>query len=423
MMDAPQMTDDITFLTGLISAGRAGEGAVQAIVAERLTRLGCAIDRLTYDPARVRLRNEFAEERAMTPDERMAVVARYPGTGGGRACILFAHPDSEPLPQEHGWASDPFAARLCGGRLHGWGVADDLSGVAAMVSGLELALAGGWRPRGDIIIASTPSKRHVRGVAAVLERIARPDAAIYLHPAESGAGMGEIKACTPGLLEFRVALSGRAAETAEPGHSAFAHKGHGVADVAATVIAALKALDAARAARVHHDRIEQFVSRASNILILGLRFGEEGNQNRMPVEGILEGAVSFPPGETLDMLMAELKSEIATLALPPAWPAELRPVISFPAAVAGAETPLEHPLFRAVNAAIRLETGKDAFVNPVHTASDIRVPIVQHGMPTVGLGPLSGDLTQNGRTNEWVDAQDHSRCVRVVAAALGSWCG
>ncbi len=417
------MTDAIAILSELIALGRSGETAIQQAVAARLAAVGCSIEALTYEPAEIGLREEFAQDQAIAPGQRTAVVARLRGSGGGRSCILFAHPDSEPVPEAHGWSADPFVARIADGRIHGWGVADDLAGVAAMVSGLELALADGWRPRGDIVVASTPSKRHARGVAAVLERIARPDAAIYLHPAESGAGMGEIKACTPGLLEFRIALGGQPPETAEPGHAAFAHRGFSVADAARAVLEQLRRLDAERGARIAHARIESFVGRATNILVSAVSFGEAGRRNRLPTDGWIEGSVSFPPGETLEQAMGDIRRAVEATALPAGWPAALRPAVAFPAGVTGAETPADHPLFLAVNAAIRAETGRDAFVNPVHTASDIRVPIVQHGIPTVGLGPLGGDLTQNGRTDEWVDVADHRRCAAVVAAALKGWCG
>jgi acetylornithine deacetylase len=62
-------------------------------------------------------------------------------------------------------------------------------------------------------------------------------------------------------------------------------------------------------------------------------------------------------------------------------------------------------------------------MNPLHTGSDIRNPAVQKGIPCVGLGPLGGDLTQNGRTDEWVDVQDHLRAVAVTAALIAEWCG
>ncbi len=59
----------------------------------------------------------------------------------------------------------------------------------------------------------------------------------------------------------------------------------------------------------------------------------------------------------------------------------------------------------------------------MHTSSDIRNPIVQKGIPTVGLGPLGGDLAQNGRTDEWVDIEDFVRGVKVTAGVIVGWCG
>ena len=46
------------------------------------------------------------------------------------------------------------------------------------------------------------------GVAAVLHAGHVADAAVYLHPAESGVGMREIKAFASGLLEFRITIEG-----------------------------------------------------------------------------------------------------------------------------------------------------------------------------------------------------------------------
>ena len=68
-------------------------------------------------------------------------------------------------------------------------------------------------------------------------------------------------------------------------------------------------------------------------------------------------------------------------------------------------------------------TGQPQHVNPLHTSSDIRNPIVQSGIPCVGLGPLCGDLTQNGSRDEWVDVADYRRSVGVLAGAIALWCG
>jgi hypothetical protein len=41
----------------------------------------------------------------------------------------------------------------------------------------------------------------------------------------------------------------------------------------------------------------------------------------------------------------------------------------------------------------------------------------------VGLGPLCGDLSQNGQTDEWVDVEDYLSAVAVVATTIVDWCG
>ncbi len=81
------------------------------------------------------------------------------------------------------------------------------------------------------------------------------------------------------------------------------------------------------------------------------------------------------------------------------------------------------PALSAVARSVVAITGQPPHVNPLHTASDIRNPIVQAAIPTVGLGPLGGDLTQNGLTDEWVDVEDYRRSVQVAAAIIEGWCG
>ena len=59
----------------------------------------------------------------------------------------------------------------------------------------------------------------------------------------------------------------------------------------------------------------------------------------------------------------------------------------------------------------------------MHTSSDIRNPIVQKAIPTVGLGGLCGDLTQNGRADEWIDVADFLRMIAATTRIILDWCG
>jgi acetylornithine deacetylase len=412
----------VAFLQELIRLQADGEAAVQARIAEACIAAGCTVERRRYRPAEVQLRHEFAAEAAMATEEREAILARLPGAGGGRSVIFFAHPDGEPFQPAHGWRHDPLAGTIAAGRIHGWGVADDLAGVATMVEAVRLLRAAGLRPKGDVILASTPSKRHARGVHALLHGGVAADAAVYLHPAESGVGMQEVKALAAGQLIFRIIIRGRLPATNEPGHAAFAHVAVNPVDKTMVVLAALQALDARRGARVRHPALEAAIGRSTNLLVGDIRSLGDGRASRVAPALQLSCALAFPPGEALADVQAEVEAAIAEAVAADPFLRETPPELVFLSGVTGAEVPLDHPLWQATSAAVQRGTGAAPHINPLHTSSDIRNPMVQSGIPCVGLGPLCGDLTQNGGRDEWVDEADYRRGVVVVALLIALWC-
>lgn len=413
----------VAFLRRLIAAGREGESAVQELVAHAMSAAGCVVERVAYTPADVPMVREFAASGAIDTDERACIVARRPGTGGGRSVIFFAHPDSEPIERADLWTRDPFAGAVEDGRIFGWGVADDLAGVAAMVQGLAVLVEAGLAPAGDVLLASTPSKRHARGVSALLHRGLTADAAVYLHPAESGVGMAEIKAFASGQLEFRIVVGGNEPPTSEPLQTAFAHLAVNAVDKAMLVHAALVALDARRGERVRHPSLHDQVGRSTNLMLSHIAAGSPERLARSPLICTLGYALSFPPGEDLDEVRLAVEQAVAVACAGDAWLCDHQAEIIWISGTSGAEVRDDHPLYTVVAAAVRAATGRDPYVNPMHTGSDIRNPIVQKGIPTVGLGPLCGDLSQNGRTDEWVDVEDYLRAVEVAARIIVGWCG
>ncbi len=409
-------------LQALVAQQSGGETAVLAAAAERLAALGGAIEVLHYDPGAVPLVDEFATGPAMASGEREALIARFPGRGGGRSLLVFAHPDSEPVAAE-GWAHDPFAGAIVDGRLHGWGVADDLAGVAAAISSLAALRRAGLALAGDVVVAITPSKRHARGIAAALASGISADGALYLHPAESGAGLGEIKAFASGVLEFAITITGRLPATHEPSHTAFTHRAANPIDAAMVLVAALKDLDRDRAARVQHPRLQQAVGRSTNILVASIAAGEAAKPQRMPETLRLTGSVSFPPTESIEAVKAEIAAALAATAETNAALFARKPELSWLSGVSGSDVPDDHPLFQIAANSILQVAGITTRVNPMHTSSDIRNPLVQKGIPAIGLGPLCGDLTHAGGHDEWVDVADHLRTIAVAAAIAAAWCG
>jgi acetylornithine deacetylase len=142
----------------------------------------------------------------------------------------------------------------------------------------------------------------------------------------------------------------------------------------------------------------------------------------MPTVCRLGGALTLVPGEKLETVMAEIEATIADAAVRNPWLEDHTPKIEWLAGVSSAETPDDHPLYRLVAGELSA-VGAAPRVNPLHTSSDIRNPIIQKGIPTVGYGPLCGDLTMAGGREEWVDVADLHRAVAATAIIIASACG
>lgn len=411
----------IAFLQQLIQAQEGGEEEVQALVVKKFTELGCEVETLRIKPANLKFKYQFAATGSIPDKKRISVVGKYPGSSGGKSLLLFAHPDGEDVTSTKAWKHNPFAGEIDGEKIYGWGAADDLSGVAVMTEALAALRDAGLKPGGEIILCSTPAKKNAQGVIALLSKGYSADASIYLHPAESGVGMREIKAIASGLLKFRIKVTGKAPDTTEPGKTAFAHLGINPIIKANLIIQALNKLDADRGKRVVHKALQDKVGRSTNLLVSYISSGESDSLTRVPEECTIGISVTFPPGEKLKQVQKEIEDCIADVTKKDPWLRKHNPEIEWIFGSQGVEVPVEHPLYRTVSKAIQEVTGEQPFVNPLHSASDIRNPNLFSGIPTVGYGPLGGDLTQNGGHDEWVDVSDYIRAIKITAKVILEW--
>lgn len=412
----------LNFLQQLIQTQKQGEEAVQALVARRFKKLGCEVETLKILPATLSMKHQFAAKESIPEVKRISVVAKYPGTGSGRSLLLFAHPDGEDTTNTEAWTRDPFGGEVERDKIYGWGVADDLAGVAAMAEALDALLQNGVRPQGDVILCSTPAKKNAQGVIALLSHGIHADASVYLHPAESGVGMREIKAIASGLMRFRITVTGKQPDTSEPGKTAFAHQGVNAVDKATQITAALKKLNEERGERIHHPKIHAAVGRSTNILIGHLNGGNPEGFTQVPEQCVIGASITFPPGEKLSEIQSQIQTCITEAAQKDEWLSAHPPVIEWLFGTQGVEVSDTHPLYLTVSDAITQVTGESPFVNPLHSASDIRNPILFSNIPTVGYGPLGGDLSQNGHHDEWVRVSDFMRSIKVTAYTISQWC-
>lgn len=413
----------LEFLQSLIRAQAHGEEAVQAVVAARFEELGLEVDALRLSPIQLSPDLEFAAEETIDRTERISVVGRLRGKGTGKSLLFFGHPDGEsmtPMSLE-GWEHDPFAGELDGGRVFGWGVADDLAGVAIMAEAVAAVLETVGTPAGDVLLVSTPAKRSARGILGVLNEGYHADASVYLHPAESEEGLKDIKAITSGMLQLRITVQGKAPDTREPGQTAFAHMAVNAIDKGGLVLTALSDLGEERASRVFHPALDAAVGRSTNLLTSYVSCGTEGRMTRVPTECVIEASVTFPPDEQMREVRQEILDAIDGVAQGDDWLSRNPPVVEWLFGTQGVEVPRDHPLYRTVHQAVVEVTGVQPEVNPLHSASDIKNPKLFSGIPSVGIGPLAGGLTQAGSHDEWVDFEDYIRAIKICAKIIVDW--
>jgi acetylornithine deacetylase len=415
----------LEFFQRLIRAQAGGEEAVQAVVAERFEGLGLEVETLRLSPITLSPDLEFAAEETIDQSERISVVGRLRGAGSGKSLLFFGHPDGEPMTEESlaGWEHDPFGAEVDNGRIYGWGVADDLAGVAIMAEAVAAVLETLGRPEGDILLASTPAKRSARGILGVLNEGYHADAAVYLHPAESEMGLRDIKAITSGMLQFRVVVQGEPPDTREPGHTAFTHLAVNAIDKAGLLMGALSDLGARRAERVFHPALDAAVGRSTNLLISHVSCGTEGRTTQVPTECVIEASLTFPPNEQVPEVRKEILDAIHRVTRGDEWLVQHPPEVEWLFGTQGVEVPSSHPLYRTVHQAVVDVTGVEPEVNPLHSASDIKNPKLFSDIPSVGIGPLAGDLTQAGGHDEWVDFEDYIRAIKICAQIIVDWSG
>jgi acetylornithine deacetylase len=412
----------ISLIRELVKISEKGEAALQELIGSKISEIGCNVESFKLLPIQLSPEKEFASEENIELSERISLVGWYPGLGGGQSLMFFAHPDSEEIKGLENWKHEPFGAEVEDGRIYGWGIADDLLGVATMIGALDALVIAGIEFKGDLYLCSSASKRNARGVTAILNKGYKADAAIYLHPAESGEGLKEIKAFASGILNFRITIMGKSPETTEPGHTVFAHQGVNPLDKAINLIHALKELDSRRGANTYNNALNEAIGRSTNLLISYVNYGDPRFLSRMSDKCVIGASMSFPPEEKMSELMEVIIDTIQIVSQSDSWMKVNPPKIEWIFGTQAVETPIDHPLYLIASKAIEEVTGIKPHVNPLHTASDIRNPILFSGIPTIGFGSFAGDLVQSGGHDEWIDIESYLDSIKICARIIMKWC-
>ena len=185
------------------------EAALQEHLASRLDDSGLEVE--LWEPEA-----DLAASVTVPPgfafDGRLQLLARRPGTGGGRNLLLNGHVDVVPSGPADAWSVPPRPAQLRDGRLYGRGACDMKGGVAAMVVAVEALAALAVPTAGDLLVNTVTDEESTgAGAAAILARGAGAEAGIIPEP----TGL-DIWTASRGSTVATITVPGR------PGHAGLA---------------------------------------------------------------------------------------------------------------------------------------------------------------------------------------------------------
>lgn len=302
--------------------------------------------------------------------------------------LLFAHIDTEPV--HEGWGTSPWECTFSESRCYGLGAADDKSGVAIVLAAARLLALAGAAPGVVLIHGKAGGSRGTLPALLSLRRSYR--AALYVHPAETGAGLREIKHCSRGVLDIELEVNGwrgTAREIGTPQSAPFTEGGNALEECV-------------RLSGEMRDALPAGCAYNLGTLSGGTQAGV------VPESAVAQSRVLFDAPHSIEGLQHILEARVQPRK---GYCAILRYT---GLRAQPAQTDWNDGWCRKVRAAVEQISGLAPAPYGFHLASDLRFPIRLLGIPAVGLGPMAGAFYS---PNEWVDHEDLLQTLAVTLLA------
>ena len=420
IQDSVNEEEAIAFLESLIRipSENLQQTFAQELVKSRLTDLGFSMDCFPCEAESIKDLPDFCNyqgnESIRNDIENIVAVKNIiEGTADEKAFLIHAHIDTSARND----VMPDFTCRREDGRLYGLGAADDKGGIAIMLLAAEAVLKQYPKLKNKLILMSTIGKRGAIGTLTAFRRGYHADAAIYLHPAETGHGFLEIKNYSMGNLDFNITIHGK------PG--AFRD------EIDSSEISAVT--EGAKIIQI----LQKWEKEQRSVCCF-----KEGSFHGLPniklnflkaesSELLREDVLCFDLGcrlyfglnENVKSMLQKIEDYVMQNLQDDEWLQKNPPIFSFGEIKATpAYVPRESALIQSVETNIQniMKYDKD-FIYQYHAGSDIRIPIIYGNTPTVGIGPLCGGLAAAGE-GEWIDLADYIAGIKIVIGMIVDWC-
>ena len=390
---ARALPDTVSFLQELVRVPSllGNEEPAQRLVEERLRELGFEVR--SVEPDAAVLGDHPDSGLPLVPYEgRRCLVGTLEGSGG-RSLLLNGHVDVVSEAPADRWKRPPFGGEVEGGRLYGRGACDMKGGIAAMLLGVEAALAEGSLPCTVVYQSVIEEECGGNGTLSACLAGPRADAALIAEPTN-----GTMDLVAPGVIWARITVEG------ESRHASHADEGSNPIESMLAVVSSLRELEA----RLNEEPEPEFAGvRRPYLLNVGALHGGDW-PSMAPGRAELDVRLGFPirmdPGEAQALLAAAVEAAAVDARV------EFR---GFRAR--GYAFDAGSPLVRALSECHEEVRGARLEPEPSRATTDLR--FFQPGQ-AVCYGPTGGAI--HG-VDEWVDLESIADVATVLALLIRRW--
>jgi len=386
-----------------------GESAddAQDVVREFLSELPYRIEASEDRPGRYVDHPEYMPPNP-PGDGPFTNVLGWPTTARRGQAAMFAHIDTHSI--DPGWTTPPLSlvsgAGGDPGRIAGLGTSDDKGGVAAMlVAAAALADLGEDLP---VVMSLHGKGGGSHGSLPIFDRLSRENhginAVLYVHPAETGRGLDDIKNAVQGVVDLRLTVRGWRSPPMEIGSldSADWDTSGNAIDMCWRALSHLRD-DAYGDVLVNVGEIDggdrpgsAAVDATAN---MRLKFSGDNSWRALLQDG-RAALEDFQNGLSDNGRRYSLALELSGYRTNPG------------------ESDWNSEPSKVLRESIEEVTGRAPDAYPNHYAGDIRYPIRLLDVPAYGIGSIGGNFYG---PNEWVDEDDLVRLVAVLIQTMSGW--
>ena len=356
--------------------------------------------------------DDYCEPDIVYHEDAYNVAGVYKSESDLPSLMLFAHIDTES--QDYfGHFDNPYDAYVEDGKIYGLGSSDDKGGIAMMLYALEYVTKHMGKLPYDLTILSILGKHGgAFGTLSALMKGYRGDYSLYLHPAETGHGFGEIKNISLGAVDVDIFVRGKQPklhDDLDPGYNA---------NIAISkIVMWLERYNQMMRNQYRFD-FGSFQGEPSYILNVGSIVGEDGYGGVNQRAGVKLRIRFFEP-LTIKKVMEDLERYLKECCLKDEDICfEDIEILKGHFNASPAMVDNNDEFVKFVENKISEVSGIHEFIHQYHGGSDIRLPMLYGNCKCVGIGPSCHLPLQNEGKREYILIDDYIMGIKILASIL-----